>query len=77
MSAQERRFQAFASIALGSIIVGLCGLCTYNVSVNGGGYGLQYIVGGVPILAGLFLVARGLLDIFRPPPPSEPDGRND
>jgi hypothetical protein len=45
---REQRFQALAMMAVGAIVVGLCGLCTYRVSTGGGGYGLEYIVGGIP-----------------------------
>ncbi len=51
-------------ICLGAVIVGLCGLCTLNVARNGGAYGLEYIFGGLPILGGGAMIAKGILDLL-------------
>jgi hypothetical protein len=62
---QEQRFQARIMVAVGAMVVGLCSLCTYKVSTSGGGYGLEYVVGGIPILAGAFIFAKGCLTLAR------------
>ena len=66
-------------MAVGAIVVGLCGLCTYRVSTGGGGYGLEYIVGGIPILAGAFVIVKGYrrLAINRQPPSPKPHDEDD
>ena len=61
----DERFEARATMAVGATVVGLCGLCTYRVSISGGVYGLEYLVGGVPILAGTFIFAKGCLALAR------------
>lgn len=71
-------FLGGAMIAVGAIIVGLCGACTLNVARSGGGYGMEYIVGGVPILLGGLLMVRGCLDLLAlrrtvPPPKGPPE----
>jgi hypothetical protein len=75
---QEERFTAWVMVAAGVIVMGLCGLCTYEVSAAGGGNELVYIVGGVPILAGGFAVVMGCVSLARlqRKPPPKPDDRD-
>jgi hypothetical protein len=55
---KRARLDAEFDILLGVLMTALCGGCTLWISNNGGIYGLQYIVGGIPTLIGLWLIVE-------------------
>lgn len=52
---------AVRTISTGVAIMVLCGSCTVAVVMNGGFYGLEYVVGGLPIFVGFVVFVTGLL----------------
>lgn len=58
----DEAFNGWVLIVIGAFVATLCGTCTYSaVSQPGTRYDLfVWIVGGVPVAAGVWLVATGI-----------------
>jgi hypothetical protein len=77
---EEKSF-AYGKLALGVLVVGLCGSCTLHFTMGSNPYdrvfgGIALFVGGIPTLLGLGLTAVAVQDLLlerRKKPPGGPE----